>query len=184
MDAERDILTRMLSGTRSSRSRRRSSDVSTAASARESAVIQLVSAVSQFTDRTLPAVRAARDDCRSDEPPGHELVSIAAIDVGAACLALMRALRPGLLSAEDVEMLMVQLREQRTIKAPPAGELHDRATVLRTWAGDVVRQIHDASELMLSSDMPDLVLAPLERAVASCVDVALLGGLLAPSAQQ
>lgn len=83
------------------------------------------------------------------------------------------------MSAMDAEMLMVHLSAQRIAKGPPAGELYDPATVLTVWSGEVAREIQSAGELLLSSDSPDMAIAALERAVASCVDVALLGELRA-----
>jgi hypothetical protein len=184
VDAERDIIIRMLGGTQSPPDRRGSICAPTAGTAREAAAIQLACALSQFAYRmTLAGVQAARDDRQGCDGPEYEQMSIAAIDVGAACLDQIKAIRPGLLSTEDAEMLMVHLRDQRTIKAPPVGELHDLAMVLAVWTGDVAREIQNANELMLSSDSdsPDMALAALERAIASCVDLALLGGLLAPN---
>lgn len=184
MDAERDIIIRMVSGTHLSVVRRASAYAPTAGTARETAAIRLACALSQFTYRmTLAGVQAARDDRQGQDGPEYEQMSIAAIDVGAACLGLIDAIHPGLLSTVDAEMLMVHLRDRRTAKAPPAGELHDLATVLAVWTGDVAREVQDANELILSSDSPDTALAALERAIASCVDLALLGGLYAPSPQ-
>ncbi len=172
----------MVSGTRSSSDHWSSTCAPTTGTARETAAIQLACALSQFTYRiTLAAVQAARDDGQGCDSPEYQQMSIAAIDVGAACLNLINAIRPGLLSTVDPEMLMVHLRDRRTIKAPPTGELHDLAVVLTVWTGDVAREIQTANELILSSDSPDTALAPLERAIASCVDLALLGGLYAPS---
>jgi hypothetical protein len=180
MDIELGIITRMVSGTRFSRWS--STYAPTARAIRETAAIQLACALSQFTYRiTLAAIQAARDHGQGCDSPEYEQMSIAAIDVGAACLDLINAIRPGLLSTVDPEMLMVHLRDRRTIKAPPAGEVHDLAVVLAVWTGDVAREIQSANELMLGPNAPDTALAALERAIASCVDLALLGGLCAPS---
>jgi hypothetical protein len=182
VDAEQDIIIRMVSGTHMSIIRPGSTYAPTAGTVRETAAIRLVCALSQFTHRmTLAGIQAARDDGQGRDGPEYEQMSIAAIDVGAACLGLIDAIRPGLLSSVDAEMLMVHLRDRRTIKAPPAGELHDLAMVLAVWTGDVAREVQDANELILSSDSPDMALAALERAIASCIDLALLGGLYAPS---
>jgi hypothetical protein len=178
MDAEQDIIIQMLSGRQAPPDCRGSTGAPTVGTAHETAAVQLVCALSQFAYRmTLAGVRAARDDRQGCDGPEYEQMSIAAIDVGAACLDMIEAIRPSLLSTEDAEMLMVHLRDQRTIKAPPAGELHDLATVLTVWTGDVAREVQDANELMLSSDSPDMAVAALERAITSCVDLALLGRL-------
>ncbi len=185
MSAEHEIITRMVSGWRCLPDRHglachHQAEDAREGGTRETATIQLACALSQFSYRiVLAGVQAARDDCPRDDGPEYLQLSIAAIDVGAACLGLLNAIRPDLMSAMDAEMLMVHLNEQRIAKGPPAGELYDPAMVLVVWSGDVAREIQGAGELLLGSNSPDMAIAALERAVASCVDVALLGELRA-----
>jgi hypothetical protein len=173
MDPECETITRMLSG------RRSLPDQLAAESGRETTVLLLAGALARFAHRMMLAGISAAEGKLENEDPEYQQMSIAAIDVGAACLGLLDAIRPDLLSAVDAELLMVHLRDRRTIKAPPAGEFHDLATVLGVWTGDVAREIHDACELLLSTDAPDMALPALERAIVSCVDLALLGSLCA-----
>jgi hypothetical protein len=171
MDAECEIITRMLSG-------RRSLDGELAAeSGRETMVLLLAGALARFAHRMMLAGIAAAEGRLETEDPEYQQMSIAAIDVGAACLGLLDAIRPGLLNGVDAEMLMVHLRDRRTVKAPPAGGFHDLATVLGVWTGDVAREVHDACDLLLGTNAPDMVLPAIERAIVSCVDLALLGSL-------
>jgi hypothetical protein len=183
MSTELAIITRMVSGTRFSPTRRNSARVPVVGATREAASIQLACALSQFTYRiTLAAIQAARDDGQGYDSPEYEQMSTAVIDVGAACLDLINAIHPGSLSTVDPEMLMIYLRDRRIIKEPPAGEVHDLAVVLGVWTGDVAREIQSANELILGGpSAPDMALAPLERAIISCIDLALLGCLYAPS---
>jgi hypothetical protein len=169
MGAEREIIIRMLNG------RRPLPDQLATVTDREAAVLLLADAQARFAHRmTLAGIRAAEHQLE-DGDPEYEQLSIAAIDVGAACLGLIDLIRPGLLQAVDAEMLMVHLRERRTPKAPPAGEFHDLATVLGVWTGDVAREIHDACGHLLRESASDMVLPAIERAIISCVDLALLG---------
>jgi hypothetical protein len=182
MSPELAVIARMVSGTRFSPTRGSSARVPPVQGGRETAGIQLACALSQFTYRiTLAAIQAARDDGQGYDSPEYEQMSGAAIDVGAACLNLIDAIHPRSLSTADPEMLMIYLRDRRTIKAPPAGRVHDLAEVLTVWTGDVAREIQSANALMLDSSAPDIALAPLERAIISCIDLALLGCLYAPS---
>lgn len=171
MDAEREIITRMLSG------RRSLSDELAADSGRETVVLLLADAQASFSHRMMLAGIVAAEGTLENEESEYEQMSIAAIDLGAACLGLLDAIQPGLLRAVDVEMLIVHLGDRRTAKAPPADEFHDLATVLGVWTGDVAREIHDVCERLLSTDAPDSALPAIERAIMSCVDLALLGSL-------
>jgi hypothetical protein len=169
MDAEYEIIARMLSG--------RSSlpDQFAAATGREVTSLFLAGALARFAYRMLLAGIGAAEGKLEPEDPEYQQMSIAAIDVGASCLGVLDVIRPGLLSGVDAEMLLVQLRDRRIAKAPPAGEFHDLATVLGVWTGDVTREIHNACERLLSTDAPDMALPAIERAIVSCVDLALLG---------
>jgi hypothetical protein len=146
---------------------------------RETAVLVLAGALARFAHRMMMLGIGAAEGKLEDENPECQQMSIAAIDLGAACLGLHDAIRPGLLSAMDAEMLTGHLRARRTAKAPPAGEFHDLATVLAVWTGDVAREIHDVCELLMGTGAPDMALAALERASVSCVDLALLDSLCA-----
>lgn len=169
MDAECEIITRMLSG------RRSLPDQFAAATGREAASLRLAGALARFAHRMMLAGIAAAEGNLEPEDPEYQQMSIAAIDVGAACLGVLDVIRPGLLSGVDAEMLMVHLRDRRIAKTPPAGAFHDLATVLGVWTGDVSREIDDACERLLSTDAPDMALPAIERAIISCVDLALLG---------
>ena len=171
MDPEREIITRMLSG------RRSLPDELAAETGHQAAVLHLAGALAGFAYRMMLADVAAAEGKLEAEDPEYQQMSIAAIDVGAACLDLLDAIRPGLLSAVDAEMLMVHLGDRRIAKAPPPGEFHDLATVLGVWTGDVAREIQDACEALLSTGAPDMASPAIERALVSCVDVALLGSL-------
>jgi hypothetical protein len=168
MDAECEIITRMLSG------RRSLPDELAAETGRETTVLLLSGALAGFAQWMMLAGIAAAEGKLETEDPEYLQMSIAAIDVGAACLGLLDAIRPSLL-AMDAELLMVHLRDRRTVKTPPVGEFHDLATVLGAWTGDVAREIQDACEMLLSTDSPDMAIAAIERAIVSCVDLALLG---------
>jgi len=173
MDAEYDIITRMLSG------RRSLPDQLAEATGRETASLLLAGALARFAHRmTLVGIAAAEGNLESEDPE-YQQMSIAAIDVGAACLGVLDVIRPGLLSGVDAEMLLVHLRDRRIAKTPPAGEFHDLATVLGVWTGDVAREIDEACELLLNTDIPAMTLPAIERAIVSCVDLALLGNLRA-----
>ena len=171
MDAEFEIITRMLSGKRSL------PDELTGETGRETTALHLAGALAGFAHRMMRAGVAAAEGKLEAEDPEYEQMSIAAIDVGAACLGVLGSIRPGLLSAVDPEMLMVHLRDRRIAKAPPPGELHDLATVLGVWTGDVAREIQDACEALLSTGAPEMASPAIERALVICVDVALLGSL-------
>lgn len=171
MDAEREIITRMLSGARSAPRE------FAAETGHQAAVLRLAGALAGFAHRMMLAGVAAAEDKLEAEDPEYQQMSIAAIDVGAACLDLLGSIRPGLLSAVDPEMLMAHLHDRRIAKAPPAGEFHDLATVMVVWTGDVAREIQDACEALLSTGAPDMASPAIERALVSCVDVALLGSL-------
>lgn len=169
MGAEREIIIRMLNG------RCPLPDRLATVTGREAAVLLLADAQARFAHRmTLAGIRAAEHQLE-DGDPEYEQLSIAAVDLGAACLGLIDLIRPGLLHAVDAEMLMVHLCERRTPKAPPAGEFHDLATVLGVWTGDVAREIHDACGHLLRASASDMALPAIERAIISCVDLALLG---------
>ena len=173
MDAECEIIARMLSGGRSPLGQL------DAKTGRETAVLFLAGALARFAHRMmLVGIGGAKRNLEAEGPECQQM-SIAAIDLGAACLGLHDAIRPGLLSAMDGEMLTVHLRDRRTAKAPPVGEFHDLTTVLAVWTGDVAREIHDVCELLLSTAAPDMAVAALDRAIVSCVDLALLGSLCA-----
>lgn len=174
MDAEFEIVTRMLSG-------RSLPDQIAAESDRETVPLVLAGALARFAHRMMLAGIGAAEGKLELEDPEYQQMSIAAIDVGAACLGVLDAIRPGLLSGVDAEMLMVHLRDQRTVKAPPAGKFHDLAKVLGVWTGDVTREIDDACKLLMSTDTQVMALPLIERAVVSCVDLALLGSLGAPA---
>jgi hypothetical protein len=171
VDVEREIITRMLGGERSF------PDQPAAATGREAASLFLADALARFAHRMVLAGVVAADGTLEDEESEFEQMSIAAIDLGAACLGLLDAIRPGLLRAVDAEMLMVHLRDRRIVKVPPVGEFHDLATVLGVWTGDMAREIDDACELLTSTNTPDMALPPIERAIVSCIDLALLGSL-------
>jgi hypothetical protein len=171
MDAECEIITRMLSGARSAPRE------FAAETGHQAAVLNLAGALAGFAHRMMLAGVAAAEGKLEAEDPEYQQMSIAAIDVGGACLGLLDTIRPGLLSAMDPEMLMVHLRDRRIAKAPPPGELHDLATILGVWVGDVAREIQDACEALLSAGAPDMASPAIERALVSCVDVALLGSL-------
>jgi hypothetical protein len=173
MDAEREIITRMLSG------RRSFPDELAAATGREATSLVLAAALARFAHRMMLAGIAAAESNLEPADPECEQMSIAAIDVGAACLGLLDVIRPGLVSGVDAEMLMVHLRDRRIVKTPPAGEFHDLARVLGVWTGDVAREIDDACELLLNTDTPAMALPAIERAIVSCIDLALLGNLRA-----
>lgn len=169
MDAEREIITRMLSG------RRSLPDQLAAEAGRETTVLLLASALTRFSHRMMLAGISAAEGKLENDDAEYQQMSIAAIDVGAACLDLLDAIRPGLPNAVDVEMLMVHLRDRRIVKTPPVGEFHDLATVLGVWTGDVAREIYDTCELLLSTDTSDMALPAIERTIISCIDLALLG---------
>jgi hypothetical protein len=172
MDAECEVITRMLNGKLSL-----SDEFATAETGCETTVLVLAGALARFAHRMMLAGIAAAEGNMKTDDPEYQQMSIAAIDVGAACFGVLDAIRPDLLSGVDAEMLLVHLRDRRTLKAPPRGEFHDLATVLGVWTGDVAREIHDACEILLRTDAPDMALAAIERTIMSCIDVALLGSL-------
>ncbi len=161
----------MLNGTRSAHGE------FSATPSRQAAVLHLAGALAGFTHRMMLAGVAATENGLEAEDPEYRQMSIAAIDLGAACLDLLGAIRPGLLSAVDAEMLTVHLHDLRVAKAPPDGEYHDLAIVMAVWTGDVAREIQDACEGLLSIGAPEMAAPGIERALISCVDLALLGGL-------
>lgn len=169
MNAECEIITRMFSGSRSL------PDQLAEANGCEAASLLLAGALARFAQRMMLVGIAAAEGNLEPEDPEYQQMSIAAIDVGAACLGVLDVIRPGLLRGVDAEMLMVHLRDRRIAKTPPAGEFHDLAMVLGVWTGDVAREIDDACELLLSTDTPSMALPAIERAIVSCVDLALLG---------
>ncbi len=170
MDVELEIITRMLGG-------RSLPDQIAAETDRETALLVLAGALARFAYRMMLIGIGAAEGKLEIEDPEYQQMSVVAIDVGAACFGLLEAIPPGLPSGVDAEMLMVHLRDRRTVKAPPAGEFHDRATVLGEWTSDVAREIDEACALLLRVGAPEMTLPGIERAIVSCVDLALLGSL-------
>jgi hypothetical protein len=171
MDAECEIISRMLSGSRSL------PDRPAAERGRETTVLCLAGALARFAHRAMWAGIGAAEGNVEMEDPECVQMSIAAIDLGAACLGVHDVIRPGMLRAVDAEMVMVHLRDRRILKVPPVGELHDLAKALAVWTCDVTREIDDACELLAGTEAAEMALPAIERAIVSCIDLALMGNL-------